>query len=152
MFLRCIYWLLYSESHSTISPAYQIYLNPDLAQVIEHSLKLTEYFKDEFVSTEHLFIAMLDVTGEARETLARFRIFKDPVVKILEELRRQNINDIPEPKKFKLLLKYTRNLTKLAKEDKLDPVIGRDNEIMRGKRRFPLPFKGLLDLFTIQGH
>ena len=119
------------ESHSTISPAYQIYLNPDLAQVIEHSLKLTEYFKDEFVSTEHLFIAMLDVTGEARETLARFRIFKDPVVKILEELRRQNINDIPEPKKFKLLLKYTRNLTKLAKEDKLDPIIGRDSEITR---------------------
>jgi len=119
------------ESRSTISPAYQLYLNPDLAQVIEHSVKLAEYLKDEFVSTEHLFIAMLDVSGEARETLARFKILKDPVLKILEELRSQNITESSEPKKNKLLLKYTRNLTKLAKEDKLDPVIGRDNEITR---------------------
>ena len=119
------------ESHSTISPSYQIYLNPDLAQVIEQSAKLAEYMKDDFVSTEHLFIAILEVTSEARETLARFRIHKDQVIKVLEELRSQNITDISEPKKFKLLLKYTRNLTKLAKEDKLDPVIGRDNEITR---------------------
>jgi len=119
------------ESNSTLSPAYQIYLNPDLAQVIEHSVKLAEYMKDDFVSTEHLFIAMLEVVGEAREILARFRILKDPVMKVLEELRSQNITDVTEPKRFRLLLKYTRNLTKLAKEDKLDPVIGRDNEIMR---------------------
>ncbi len=119
------------ESQSTLSPAYQIYLNPDLAQVIEHSVKLAEYMKDDFVSTEHLFIAMLEVPGESKEILARFRILKDPVTKILEELRSQNITDVSEPKRFKLLLKYTRNLTKLAKEDKLDPVIGRDSEIMR---------------------
>ena len=119
------------ESRSTLSPAYQIYLNPDLAQVIEHSAKLAEYLKDDFVSTEHLFIAILEVAGEAREILARFRIQKDSVMKVLEELRSQNITDVSEPKKFRLLSKYTRNLTKLAKEDKLDPVIGRDNEIMR---------------------
>lgn len=119
------------ESHSTLSPSYQIYLNPDLAQVIEKSAQLSESMKDDFVSTEHLFLAILEVTSEARETLARFRIQKDSVMKIIEELRSQNITDITEPKKFKLLLKYTRNLTKLAKEDKLDPVIGRDNEITR---------------------
>jgi ATP-dependent Clp protease ATP-binding subunit ClpB len=119
------------ESRSTISPSYQIYLNPDLAQVIEQSAKLAEYMKDDFVSTEHLFIAILEITSEARETLARFKIHKDQVLKVLEELRRQNITDSSEPKKFKLLIKYTRNLTKLAKEDKLDPVIGRDNEITR---------------------
>src|SRR3989344_5143051 len=119
------------ESRNTMSPAYQIYLNPDLAQVIERSAKLAEALKDDFVSTEHLFIAVLEVPGEARETLARFRINKDGVMKVLEELRSQNITDVSEPKKFKLLLRYTRNLTKLAREDKLDPVIGRDNEIMR---------------------
>jgi len=119
------------EARSTLSPSYQIYLNPDLAQVIEQSAKLAEYMKDDFVSTEHLFIAILEVTSEARETLARFRIHKDQVLKVLEELRSQNITDVSEPKKFKLLMKYTRNLTKLAKEDKLDPVIGRDNEITR---------------------
>jgi ATP-dependent Clp protease ATP-binding subunit ClpB len=119
------------ENQSTLSPSYQIYLNPDLAQVIEQSAKLSESMKDDFVSTEHLFIAILDVPGESRETLARFRIHKEHVLKVLEELRSQNITDVSEPKKFKLLLKYTRNLTKLAKEDKLDPVIGRDMEIMR---------------------
>ncbi|OGI60983.1 ATP-dependent chaperone ClpB [Candidatus Nomurabacteria bacterium RIFCSPHIGHO2_01_FULL_37_25] len=119
------------ESRNTLSPSYQIYLNPDLAQVIEQSAKLAEFMKDDFVSTEHLFIAILEVASEARETLARFRIQKDSVLKVLEGLRSQNITDVTEPKKFKLLLKYTRNLTKLAKEDKLDPVIGRDNEITR---------------------
>ena len=119
------------ETQSTLSPSYQIYLNPDLAQVIEHSVKFAEFMKDDFVSTEHLFVAMLEVAGESRETLARFRIHKDAVLKVLEELRSQNITDVSEPKKFRTLLKYTRNLTKLAKEDKLDPVIGGDNEIMR---------------------
>jgi len=119
------------ESHNTLSPSYQIYLNPDLAQVIEHSVKLAESMKDDFVSTEHLFVAILEVASSSREALARFRIHKDAVLKVLGELRSQNITDVSEPKKFKLLLKYTRNLTKLAKEDKLDPVIGRDDEIMR---------------------
>ena len=119
------------EVQSTLSPAYQIYLNPDLAQVIEQSAKLSEIMKDDFVSTEHLFIAILDVASEAKEILSRFRINKEQILKIVEELRSQNITDVSEPKRFKLLLKYTRNLTKLAKEDKLDPVIGRENEIIR---------------------
>lgn len=119
------------ETHSTLSPSYQIYLNPDLGQVIEKSAKLAEAMKDDFVSTEHLFVAILDVASEAREVLSRFRIHKETVMKVLEELRSQNITDVSEPKKFKLILKYTRNLTKLAKEDKLDPVIGRDSEITR---------------------
>jgi ATP-dependent Clp protease ATP-binding subunit ClpB len=119
------------ESRSTLSPSYQIYLNPDLAQAIEGGAKLADAMKDDFVSTEHLFMAILEVAGEAREILSRFRINKDQVAKVVAELRSQNITDVSEPKKFKLLLKYTRNLTKLAKEDKLDPVIGRDTEIMR---------------------
>ncbi len=119
------------ENHSTLSPSFQIYLNPDLAQVIEHGAKLAEVMKDDFVSTEHLFIAILDVASEAKEILSRFRINKEQILKIVEELRSQNITDVSEPKRFKMLLKYTRNLTKLAKEDKLDPVIGRENEITR---------------------
>jgi len=119
------------ESQSTLSPSYQIYLNPDLAQVIEHSVKFAEYLKDDFVSTEHLFIAMLEVASESRDILSQFRINKDQVLKVLEELRSQNITDVGEPKRFRLITKYTRNLTKLAREDKLDPVIGRETEIMR---------------------
>ena len=119
------------ESRSTLSPSYQIYLNPDLAQIIENSLKVTEYTKDEFVSTEHLFISMLEVNGEAKDMLSKFRINKEMVLKVLLELRENDSGGASEPKKFKLILKYTRNLTRLAREDKLDPVIGRDNEIIR---------------------
>jgi ATP-dependent Clp protease ATP-binding subunit ClpA len=63
--------------------------------------------------------------------LARFRIDKDAAYHILEELRAQNITEAQGGKKNKSLAKYTRNFTDLAKADKLDPVIGRDTEIMR---------------------
>ncbi len=119
------------ESRTTLSPSYQIYLTPDLAQAIEQGSKIAANLKDEFVSTEHLFLAILTTTGDARELLARFRLTHDAVMKVLEEFRNRNITDVESPKKFKMLTKYTRNLTKLAREDKLDPVIGRDTEIMR---------------------
>ncbi|MBP7805052.1 MAG: AAA family ATPase, partial [Candidatus Pacebacteria bacterium] len=119
------------EQAHTISPSYQIYLTPDLASAIEQSSKVAAGLKDEFVSTEHLFLALLEVTGEAKEVLARFRLNKDLVAKVLEELKNNNVSDVESPKKMRMLTKYTRNLTKLAREDKLDPVIGRDMEIMR---------------------
>ncbi len=119
------------ETRTTVSPSYQLYLTPDLAQVIENSQKVAQVLKDDFISTEHLFVAVLDVPSEAREVISRFRITKEQVIKIIEEFRNQNITDVGTPKKMRMLTKFTRNLTKLAKEDKLDPVIGRDSEIMR---------------------
>ena len=119
------------ESRSTLSPSYQIYLTPDLAQVLENSAKVAKSLKDGFVSTEHLFISILEIQSEAKEILSKFHIAKDIVVKIFEEFKGQDMSELNAPKKNKLILKYTRNLTKLAREDKLDPVIGRDTEIMR---------------------
>ncbi|MBP7831823.1 MAG: AAA family ATPase [Candidatus Pacebacteria bacterium] len=119
------------ESNGTVSPSYQMYFTPDLAQVIDHSVKIAQSLKDEFVSTEHLFVSLIDIAGEARELLGRFRISKDAVLNIVEELKNAHITDAHSPKKFRMLSKFTRNLTKLAREDKLDPVVGRDNEIMR---------------------
>lgn len=119
------------EQKSTMSPSYQIYLTPDLAQVIELASKVATHMKDEFVSTEHLFIALLEVPSEARELLSRFRITREQVVRIIEEFRTQPQTNDGGVKKTRNISKYTRNLTKLAREDKLDPVIGRDGEIMR---------------------
>ena len=116
---------------STMSPSYQMYLTPELAQTLEASMKVAQSLSDEFVSTEHLFLALLESTGQVRELLARFRIDKDAAYHILEELRSQNITEAQGPKKNKALAKYTRNFTDLARADKLDPVIGRDTEIMR---------------------
>ncbi len=119
------------ENRNTISPSFQIYLTPDLAQIIENSAKVAVSLKDEFVSTEHLFVSLLDTEGEARDLLLRFRIERNKVIEVLKQLRDENINDMNISKKPKLLAKFTRNLTALAREDKLDPVIGRDTEIMR---------------------
>lgn len=116
---------------STLSPSYQIYLTQEFGQVLEGAGKIAAYLKDEFVSTEHLFIAILDVPGQAREVLARFRIDRESVMRVLQELKSSNITDVSTPKKFRYVSKFTRNLTKLASQDKLDPVIGRDDEIAR---------------------
>ncbi|MFA5841882.1 MAG: AAA family ATPase [Candidatus Paceibacterota bacterium] len=119
------------ESSAVMSPAYQIYLTPELVQVLNGAEKFSQSLKDEFVSTEHLFLATLEVPGQTREILSRFRINKEQVLAVLDELRNQKITDVDSPKKYRVLSKYTRNLSQMAKEDKLDPVIGRDSEIMR---------------------
>ncbi len=120
-----------SEGSQVLSPSYQIYLTPELAQVIESSMKITKSLNDEFVSTEHLLLAIIDVPGRAREILARFRIDRDTIVRVVEELKHSKVSDVSQPKKNKSLTKYTRSLTKMAAENKLDPVIGRDTEISR---------------------
>lgn len=119
------------ESRTTMAPSFQIYLTPDLAQVIENSNKVAKFLKDEFVSTEHLFIALFDSQAETKEVLSQFKIDKETVLKALDDLRNQTVAGSQAKTKYRLLSKYTRSLTKLALEDKLDPVIGRDKEVMR---------------------
>ena len=119
------------ESAQVLSPSYQIYLTPELASIIEASGKIAAGLGDDFISTEHLFIASTEVPSSAKETLQRFKITKDSVLRVVQELKTGNVTDHAQSKKFKALTKYTRNLTKLAKENKLDPVIGRDTEIAR---------------------
>lgn len=119
------------EVTQTISPSYQIYLTPELAEAIETSRKVSQAMGDEFVSTEHLFLAALDVPSEARDILMKFRIDRARVLQVLEELKKASHEGPKESKKMKSLVKYTRSLTALAKANKLDPVIGRDEEISR---------------------
>jgi ATP-dependent Clp protease ATP-binding subunit ClpB len=119
------------ESSSVLTPSYQLYLTPELAQVLDGSSKIASGLGDQFVGTEHLFLATLDYPGSAREILARFRIDRNSVAQVITELKNSNIREVDEPKRFRSLNKYTRNLTQLSSENKLDPVIGRDTEITR---------------------
>ncbi|MBU6430937.1 MAG: AAA family ATPase [Patescibacteria group bacterium] len=120
-----------NETSNTISPSYQLYLTPELAQTIEGAGKVASTLKDDFISTEHLFIALFDAAQSAREILGRFKIDKAGVMRVLEELRNGKVTDVHLPKKNKSISRYARSLTKLAQENKLDPVIGRDDEISR---------------------
>lgn len=119
------------ERGNTLNPSYQIYLTPELAKVLEDSTQVASTMKDEFISTEHFFIALLDAPGSTQEIISRFKIDKESVLEILDEVREGKITDIQQPKKFKALVKFTRNLTQLAMDNKLDPVIGRDDEMRR---------------------
>ena len=119
------------ESATVLSPSYQIYLTPDLAQALEASGKIAARMNDAFVGTEHLFLAILEHPGPANDVLSRFAIGREPALAILRELKNAKDGETAEPKRFRALAKYARNLTKLASENKLDPVIGRDLEINR---------------------
>ncbi|MDE1965635.1 MAG: AAA family ATPase [Patescibacteria group bacterium] len=119
------------ETASVLSPSYQIYLTPDLAQALEAAGKIAARMNDPFVGTEHLFVAVLEHPGPAADVISRFRIDKDTVGNVLKELKSTKEGQAAEPKRFRALAKYTRNLTRLASENKLDPVIGRDVEINR---------------------
>lgn len=121
------------EQPAVLSAAYQIYLTPELVKVFDTGAKISANLQDEFVSVEHLLLGLLETPNPAHEVLNRFRVTKDRVLKVLQELRaNQDNNPEPEvPKKFKNIEKFTKNLTDLAREDKLDPVIGREEEIQR---------------------
>jgi ATP-dependent Clp protease ATP-binding subunit ClpB len=120
------------EQQTVMAPSYQLYLTPEFAQILERSMKIAAGLSDELVSTEHLFIAVLEVPSRARETLTRFRLTSENVIRVLKELRSSKITEAEHPsKQMRAIQRYTRSLTALARENKLDPVIGRDNEISR---------------------
>ncbi len=121
-----------TTSQNVAENSYQLYLTQELGQILgEIAPRIAQTMNDEQVSSEHLFLAIFDVAGQAREFIMRYHVDRDAVSRVLEEFRTQNITDGTPSKKLKSVYKFTRNLTALASADKLDPVIGRDNEIGR---------------------
>src|SRR3989344_4298538 len=86
------------SASSVLSPSYQLYLTPELVQVLERSAKIATQLHGEFVSTEHLLISLFDVPGSARDLLARFRIAREAIVRMVAELRSSKSAQ-PEQKK-----------------------------------------------------
>jgi ATP-dependent Clp protease ATP-binding subunit ClpB len=119
------------QSSQTVAPSYQLYLTPDLVQALESAVKMAATMGDSFVSVEHLFIGVLQHPGPATEVFNRFRIDRNAVMNVMQEMKSTRETSVQPEKKFRVLPKYTRNLTKLAQDNKLDPVIGRDTEISR---------------------
>jgi len=123
----------------------QFYLTQDMAKVLDRARQEAIKMNDEFISVEHLFLALLDTKSGAKDILEKINFLAgegnnlknskldyEAVIKILSQIRGgQRITD-PEPEsKYQVIEKYTRNLTNLASAGKIDPIVGRDNEIRR---------------------
>ncbi|MBU1615415.1 AAA family ATPase, partial [bacterium] len=110
----------------------QLYLSPNLAQVLEAAQGEASRLKDEYVSTEHLIIALSESKEEIGNILKEMGVTRENILKVLLDIRgTQRVTDQNPEDKYQALKKFGRNLTDLAKKGKLDPVIGRDDEIRR---------------------
>lgn len=121
-----------SSIGSTMAPSMQLYLTQELAQIIQElAMQIAGSFNEKVISTEHLFLAILDNPGHAREVLNRFEIDRDAVARIYKDIKDGRIKNVTASKQNRALARFTRSLTELARENKLDPVIGREAEINR---------------------
>jgi ATP-dependent Clp protease ATP-binding subunit ClpB len=110
----------------------QIYLSQELMRILDHAAEVAMKQKDEFVSCEHLLLALVDVPSRTQEILFRFGVRRDVIVRVLAQLRgSMRVTDEMPESKFQVLEKYSVNLTQRAREGKLDPVIGRGEELRR---------------------
>lgn len=110
-----------------------VYVSSRLKSTFDQAEKEAEQFKDEFVSAEHLFLAIVSAKNtETARILGSVGVTRDALMKALQEVRgNQRITDQNPEEKYQVLDKYCRDLTSLARQGKLDPVIGRDEEIRR---------------------
>ncbi len=110
----------------------QIYLSKDLNDVLGKSLKESESLKDEYVSVEHLLLALSEAKTTAGEILRENGVVRENILRVLQEIRGgQRVTDQNPEEKYQALKRYGRDLNDLARQGKLDPVIGRDEEIRR---------------------
>ncbi|MDD5567288.1 MAG: ATP-dependent chaperone ClpB [Patescibacteria group bacterium] len=110
----------------------QVFITQDFKNVLDQALREAEKLKDEYVGTEHMFMAILEADKRACELLLKNGIEHDNVLKVLKDVRgTQRITDQDPESKYQALEKYSTNLTQLARLKKLDPVIGRNDEIRR---------------------
>src|SRR5947209_1693563 len=111
----------------------QVFMTPRVKRVIDLAQEEANRLKDEYISTEHIFLAIL---SERNTHVARMMkeagVTKDRVMEIIKEFRGgQRVTDPQAESRYRTLEKYSRDLTRMAQEGKLDPVIGRDEEILR---------------------
>ncbi len=113
--------------------ANQVFITPRLKSVIDRANEEANRLRDQYISTEHIFLALLGERNTAvARTLAEYNITRDRVGDAVKDIRGgQRVTDPQAESRYRTLEKYSSDLTRLAQEGKLDPVIGRDAEILR---------------------
>jgi ATP-dependent Clp protease ATP-binding subunit ClpC len=111
----------------------QVYITPRLKRVIDQSNEEASKLKDDYISTEHLFLAIASERNTpAAKILTEVGVTRDRILHSIEEVRGgQKVTSPQAESRYRILEKFSRDLTQLAREGKLDPVIGRDAEILR---------------------
>lgn len=111
----------------------QVYVTPRVKRIVDTANEEASRLKDDYVSTEHLLLALTNERdGMSGRILAEFGVTKDRVQNILGDVRGgQRVTDPNAETRYRILERYSRDLTLFARDDKLDPVIGRDREILR---------------------
>ncbi len=111
----------------------QIFITPRVKRIVDMANQEANRLQDEYISTEHLFLAILNERNTPAATLlASAGVTKERVYRAIQQLRGgQRVTDRRAESRYRALAKYSRDLTQLAREGKLDPVIGRDGEILR---------------------
>ncbi len=114
------------------TPLGQLYISPKLKDVLNEALTQAQHLGDEYISVEHLMLGIILKGGSSAHLLKRYNINKDTFLRAMQEIRgTQKVSDPNPEDKYQALKKYSRDLTELAQKSKLDPVIGRDEEIRR---------------------
>ncbi len=115
-----------------VSGASSIYLSQDGKKMLDLSFTEAGKMKDQYVSLEHIILALSSQRGTPRDLLKNNGVTRDMVLTVLKEIRgNQSVTDQNPEERYQALEKFGRDLTQLARESKLDPVIGRDEEIRR---------------------
>ena len=114
------------------TPMGQLYMSPRLKAVLEKAFDEAQHLTDEFISVEHILIAIFSDKGPATDVLKRHGATRENLMEAMREIRGAHRVTDPNPEdKYQALKKYGKDLTELARKGKLDPVIGRDEEIRR---------------------
>ncbi|MBU8849329.1 MAG: ATP-dependent chaperone ClpB [Desulfobacterales bacterium] len=115
-----------------VSGAASIYISQDSKKALDHSLLEAGKMKDQYVSLEHILLSLTTMKGEAFNILKKNGVTREAILTVLKDIRgSQSVTDQNPEEKYQALEKFGRDLTMLAREGKLDPVIGRDEEIRR---------------------
>ena len=111
----------------------QIYLSREVNTILLDAEKEAKKMGDEFIASEHILLAMCNIrTGTLSKLFKEYNITKDSILNVLKSIRgNQRITDSEAESTYQALQKFSRDITELAKQGKLDPVIGRDDEIRR---------------------
>jgi len=121
------------DTFPKVSGASEVFMSPSCKAVLDAAFNEASNMKDEYVSIDHILLAIIDENGgKASPLLQRHGITREAILKVLVEIRgSQRITDPNPEEKYQALDKFSRDLTDLARLGKLDPVIGRDEEIRR---------------------